>query len=167
MSELDLETVPVAVAPAEKYREFLATKSLRMTRERAIIVDEVFATHEHFDAEQLVQRLARRSDGRRVSRSTIYRSLKHLEEAGLIRKIARQDDRDLYEHDYGYPQHDHLICNRCGTLIEFHNAQVSELLEQIAREQGFRIEGHRTEVYGICDSCARPPVSRPKKLNLL
>ncbi len=167
MAELDLETVTVAVSPAEKYREFLATKGLRMTRERAIIVDEVFASHDHFDAEQLIQRLARRNDKNRVSRSTIYRSLKHLEEAGLIRKIARQDDRDLYEHDYGYPQHDHLICNRCGTLIEFHNNHIIELLEEVARDHGFRIEGHRTEVYGLCDNCCRPPSTRPKKLNLL
>jgi Fur family ferric uptake transcriptional regulator len=132
VAELDLEPVDMAVSPAEKYREFLATKGLRMTRERSIIVDEVFSSHEHFDAEQLIQRLARRSDGRRVSRSTIYRSLKHLEDAGLIRKVARQEDRDLYEHDYGYPHHDHLICNRCGNLIEFHNDDVSEILEQIA-----------------------------------
>ncbi len=167
VSELDLETIRVAVAPAEKYREFLATKSLRMTPERAIIVDEVFASHEHFDAEQLIQRLTRRNDRKRVSRSTIYRSLKHLEEAGLIRKIARQDDRDLYEHDYGYPQHDHLICNRCGSLIEFHNEEISKILEHVSREHGFRIDGHRTEVYGLCDACCRPPVTRPKKLNLL
>jgi Fur family ferric uptake transcriptional regulator len=167
VSELDLEQVVVSVAPVEKYREYLATKSLRMTREREIIVDEVFSSHDHFDAEQLIQRLALRNDKKRVSRSTIYRSLKHLEEAGLIRKIARQDDRDLFEHDYGYPQHDHLICNRCGTLIEFHNEQIASLLEEIGREHGFRIEGHRTEVFGLCNNCCRPPVTRPKKLNLL
>ena len=167
VSELDLEAVDVAVSPVEKYREFLATKGWRMTRERAIIVDEVFSSHEHFDADQLIQRLARRNDGKRVSRSTIYRSLQHLEEAGLIRKVARQDDRDLYEHDYGYPQHDHLICNRCGNLIEFHNEEISTILEQVARQYGFRMEGHRLEVLGLCDECCRPPVSRPKKLNLL
>lgn len=167
MAELELAGVDVSVSPSEKYREYLATKSLRMTRERSIIVDEVFSSHEHFDAEQLVQRLAQRSDGRRVSRSTIYRSLKQLEEAGLIRKIARQEERDLYEHDYGYPQHDHLICNRCGNLIEFHNDEISEILEQIAREYGFRMEGHRLEVAGLCDTCCRPPTTRPKKLNLL
>ncbi|WP_437205095.1 Fur family transcriptional regulator [Planctomicrobium sp. SH664] len=167
MSELDLTAVDVAVSPSEKFREYLATQGLRMTRERSIIVDEVFASHEHFDAEQLVQRLARRNDRRRVSRSTIYRSLKQLEDAGLIRKIARQEDRDLYEHDYGYPQHDHLICNRCGNLTEFHNTQISEILAKIAREYGFRMEGHRLEVSGLCDNCCRPPSTRPKKLNLL
>lgn len=163
----DLGTVDVAVPPDEKFREYLATKGLRMTRERAILVDEVFSSHEHFDAEQLIQRLGARTDGRRVSRSTIYRTLIQLEEAGLIRKVARQNEKDVFEHDYGYPQHDHFICNRCGTLIEFQNAAISELLEDVAREYGFRMEGHRMEVQGLCRNCCRPPETRPKKLNLL
>jgi Fur family ferric uptake transcriptional regulator len=152
----DLGVIDVAVSPEEKYREYLATKGLRMTRERAIFVQEVFASHEHFDADQLVQRLNRK-DSRRISRSTVYRHLSSLEEAGLIRKVARQDGREVYEHDYGYPQHDHFICNKCGTLIEFHNEAISGLVEQIARDYGFRMEGHRS----------RPPDTRPKKLNLL
>lgn len=162
----DLGVVDVAVSPVEKYREYLATKGQRMTRERAIIVEEVFASHEHFDAEQLIQRLARR-DNRHVSRSTIYRSLTLLEEAGLIRKVARQDDRDLYEHNYGYPEHDHFICKRCGNLIEFHNEAISEILEEVSRQYGFRMQGHRMEVHGLCSACCRPPQTRPKKLNLL
>jgi len=167
VSDLDLDSVNISVSPAEKYREFLATKGLRMTPERSIIVEEIFSSHEHFDAEQLIQRLVRRNDGTRVSRSTIYRSIALLEEAGLIRKIARQDDRDIFEHDYGYPQHDHLICNRCGELTEFHNDHISELLGQIARDLGFRMEGHRLEVTGLCRNCCRAPSSRPSKLNLL
>lgn len=165
MAELGL--VDVAVSPVEKYREFLATKGQRMTRERAIIVEEVFDSHEHFDADQLIQRLSQRQDSRRVSRSTIYRALGSLEQAGLIRKVARQDEKDVYEHDYGYPQHDHFICNRCGTLIEFENAVINEILVEISREYGFRMEGHRLEVQGLCRECAGPPITRPKKLNLL
>lgn len=138
-----------------------------MTRERAIFVEEVFSSHEHFDAEQLIQRLAARKDSRRVSRSTIYRSLLQLEEAGLIRKVARQDGKDVYEHDYGYPQHDHFICNKCGELTEFHNESISNLVAQIAKDYGFRVDGHRMEVHGLCRNCSRPPETRPKKLNLL
>lgn len=163
----ELLSIQVAVSPEEKYREYLSTKGQRLTRERSIIVEEVFAAHEHFDAEHLINQLAQRNDGRRVSRATIYRALGQLEEAGLIRKVARQDDRDLYEHDYGYPQHDHLICNKCGTLTEFHNESISELLEQVAQDHGFRMEGHRLEVYGLCDACCRPPKTRPKKLNMI
>ncbi len=162
-----LNNIPVSVSPVEKYREYLATKGLRLTRERSIIIEEVFATHEHFDAEQLIGRLAQRTDGTRVSRSTIYRSLLQLEEAGLIRKVARQDDRDVFEHDYGYPQHDHLICSKCGTLIEFQADAISHLLSEVASRHGFRMDGHRLEVTGLCDACCRPPASRPKKLNLL
>lgn len=156
-----------SISPVEKYREFLATKGLRLTRERSIIVEEVFASHEHFDAEQLVQRLSQRTAKRRVSRSTIYRSLHQLEEAGMLRKVARQDGREIYEHEYGYPQHDHLICKKCGTLYEFHNEAISKLLDEITREHGFRMEGHRLEVSGLCAPCSRPPESRHKKLNLL
>jgi Fur family ferric uptake transcriptional regulator len=162
-----LTPIGVSVAPIEKYREFLATKGRRMTRERSIIVEEVFNSHEHFDADTLVERLARSRGGRRVSRSTIYRSLNLLEEAGLIRKVVRQDDREIFEHDYGYPQHDHLVCRKCGTLIEFHNDAVNAVLGEIARQRGFRIDGHRLEVQGLCAACCRPPQSRPKKLNLL
>ncbi|MEZ6065003.1 MAG: transcriptional repressor [Planctomycetaceae bacterium] len=164
---LSLGNVEVSVSPEEKFREFLATQNQRMTRERSIIVDEVFASHEHFDAEQLIQRLAQRKDGRRVSRSSIYRALSKLEEAGLIRKVARQDEKDIYEHDYGYPAHDHFICGRCGDLIEFQAERIAEVLEKVARAHGFRMEGHRMEVYGVCSECAKPPASRPRKLNLL
>jgi len=168
--DVDLEPASGPTAPVErfveKYREFLASKGLRMTRERAIVVEEIFSSHEHFDAEQLIERLAHSRD-KRVSRSTTYRALKNLEEAGLIRKVARQDNREIYEHDYGYPQHDHLICRRCGTLIEFHNEAINDVLEEVAQRHGFRMEGHRLEVSGLCDRCSRPPETRPKKLNLL
>ncbi len=163
----DVGTLSTKVSPVEKCREFLLTKGLRMTRERSILTEEIFADHEHFDAEQLIQRLAQRTDGKRVSRSTIYRILPLLEEAGMLRKVARQDGRDVYEHDYGYPRHDHMICRKCNRLVEFTNTRVRELVEQIASEHGFRTEAHRLEVYGLCRGCSRPPESRHKKLNLL
>jgi len=163
----ELSAVDVAVSPVEKFREFLATKGQRLTHERKTIVDAVFADHEHFDAEQLVIRLTPRKDGTRVSRSSVYRTLALLEEAGLLRKVARSNDRDVYEHDYGYPQHDHLICQKCRSLIEFRNASISKILEQIAIQHGFRRTAHRLEVYGICVKCNRPPQRRHQKLDLL
>lgn len=163
----DFTALNVSATPMEKFQEYLVTRGMRMTRERAILVEEVFASHEHFDAEQLVDRLSRRSDSRRVSRSTVFRTLRQLVEAGLLRSVARQDGREVYEHDYGYPQHDHLICRKCGSLTEFHNSEIRDILEEVAREHGFRMEAHRLEVSGLCDDCCRPPTTRPEKLNLL
>ena len=152
----ELQAVDVAISPVEKFREFLATKGQRLTTERRIIVDEIFSQHEHFDVDQIVNRLSQRDDGRRVSRSTVYRAVASLEEAGLLRKIARADGRDLYEHDYGYPQHDHLICRRTGKLIEFHSPELDEILRRVAAEHGFRMEGHRLEVYGLSAEACQP-----------
>jgi Fur family ferric uptake transcriptional regulator len=160
-------SLDVAVSPVQKFQEYLAIKGMRLTAARSIIVKEVFASHEHFDVDTLVDRLSKRADGRRVSRSSIYRAISWLEEAGLVRKVARTNDRDVYEHDYGYPQHDHLICSKCGTLIEFRNQAISELLEDVAAEHGFRMKGHRLEVYGMCAACSRPPQRRHRKLDMV
>lgn len=163
----DLATVPVAVSPADKFREYLLTRGKRLTRERETIVDEVFASHEHFDTDQLVNRLSGRSGGKRVSRATVYRTLDDMVLAGLLRKVARSHDREVYEHDYGYPQHDHMICSKCGTLIEFENAPLSRLLEGVTTEHDFRMTGHRLEVYGLCAECSRPPRVRHRKLDMI
>lgn len=164
----DLTRPEVTVSPVEKFREFLATRSKRLTQERETIVREIFADHEHFDSDQIVSRLTQpRRDGGRVSRATVYRTLRELEKAGLIRKVARSNDREVYEHDYGYPQHDHFICEKCNQLVEFRNEEISSVLARVSAEHGFRMSGHRLEVHGICASCAKPPVRRHKKLDMI
>ena len=154
-------------SPIDKFREFLLTKKERLTRERSIIVEEVFARHEHFDADALVARVATNKGGRRVSRATVYRALKLLEEAGLLRKVARPTGSEVYEHDYGYPQHDHLICSKCGQLIEFTNEAISVVVDQVCGQHGFNKRGHRLEVYGVCSKCNAPPQRRHRKLDLV
>ncbi|MFM7867298.1 MAG: Fur family transcriptional regulator, partial [Planctomycetaceae bacterium] len=87
--------------------------------------------------------------------------------AADIRNRARSNDREVYEHDYGYPQHDHFICEKCSQLVEFRNEEISSVLERVSAEHGFRMKGHRLEVHGICDACARPPVRRHRKLDMI
>ena len=164
MSEpFELASVNVSVTPEEKFQEFLATKGMRLTHERSLIVEEVFADHSHFDAEELVERLKKRN----VSRATVYRTLNCLEEAGLLRKVARTNDRDVYEHDYGYPQHDHLICRKCGSLQEFQNEEIKAILERQADLMGFFMDGHRLEVFGLCSDCRRTPKRAHRKLDMI
>lgn len=159
ISVSELPAVEVAVSPVDKFREFLATKGQRLTHERQRIVEEVFSDHEHFDADQLTQRLTA------VSRATVYRTLNLMVDGGLLRKVARPNDREVFEHDYGYPEHDHLICGQCGNLIEFPSEEVSRIVEQVGSQQGFRVEGHRLEVYGTCSDCLRPRQRRHRKLD--
>ena len=162
-----LATMTVTVAPVDKFREFLLTKKMRLTPEREAVVTAIYASHDHFDADQWIDSLAGRKGDMLASRSTVYRTLNLLQEAGLIRKVARANDREVYEHDYGYPQHDHLICKKCGEMIEFSNEMISEVLEKVATELGFRMSGHRLEVEGVCADCSRPPQRTHRKLDMI
>ena len=163
----NLDAVSVAVSPRAKFREYLSTQNKRLTRERDLVLEQVFSSHEHFDREELVATLTARTDGRRVSRATVYRTLQELERAGLLRKVARTKGRDVFEHDYGYPQHDHLICSECGALIEFPADEITKVVAEVSAAHGFRQSGHRLEVYGKCDDCCRPPQGRHPKLDMI
>jgi len=162
----DLPAVEVAASPREKLEEFLATRGLRLTQERAAILEEVYSSHLHFDGDELAARLVNRPGAVRVSRATVYRALRLMVEAGLLRRVARPNGREVYEHDYGYPQHDHFICRVCGELIEFQNGAISQILDEVAAKNSFRVSGHRLEVYGLCSKCSRPQ-RRHSKLDLL
>src|SRR5918997_2929381 len=130
-----LSPVTTPELPQEKFREFLEIRGEKLTEPRRILVRHIFASHKHFDADELVADL--RAAGRQVSRSTVYRTLRLLVEAGLLREL-RLTNRTAYEHDYGYPSHDHLHCTECNAIIEFRNDAIRELSEQVGREHGFR-----------------------------
>lgn len=85
--------------PIDQFRRFLETKGMRLTPEREAIVRAVYSTPERFDADAWVEMLESRKGVPKVSRSTVYRTLTLLEEAGLIRKVDRPGDREEYEHD--------------------------------------------------------------------
>ncbi|MFK7821397.1 MAG: Fur family transcriptional regulator [Planctomycetaceae bacterium] len=164
----ELSHIEMSVSPVQKFREYLTTKGMRLTTEREAIVEAIFSHHEHFDREQMVERLtAQDTGGKRVSRATIFRTIASLEEAGLIRKVARANDRAVYEHAYGYPQHDHMICERCGSLTEFVSEEINAALEEVTLKHGFRMKAHRLEVYGICDECSKPKKRPYGKLNMV
>lgn len=162
-----LTALDVEVTPIEKFREFLRTKGLRLTPEREAVVRAVYATHEHFDADHWVNTLASQPGRKWASRSTIYRTIDLMKEARLIRQVARVNDRAVYEHDYSYPQHDHLICKKCQKLIEFPNEEIAAVVEKVAAELGFRLTGHRLEGEGICAECSRPPKRSHRKLEMI
>jgi len=155
-NDYELGTVEVAMSPRERFEEFLQSKGKRVTKQRLALVDQIFSRHEHFDADTLIDELARSHDGqpKQVSRPTVYRALNELVDAGLLRKFEL-DGRAVFEHDYGYPQHDHLYCKQCRKLIEFQSQELIELIESVARQQNFRVAGHRLIVNGICEDCQK------------
>ena len=149
-----LGSVDVKVKPTDRFAEFLQGRGKRLTRQRQLIVEMVFSHHDHFDAEELIDHLRPLIAERKVSRPTIYRTLGELVEAGMLRAMTLRG-RSVYEHDYGYPRHDHLHCQSCGRLIEFQSPQLEQLCEQVARQHNFQVSGHRMFVTGTCAQCRR------------
>ncbi|REJ65242.1 MAG: transcriptional repressor [Planctomycetota bacterium] len=137
----------------ERFEDYLQSRGKRMTQQRRVIVEQVFSHHEHFDADDLLKELGDGvGEAQNIGRATVYRTLDQLTEAGLLRKM-NLEGRSVYEHDYGYPAHDHLHCQRCNKLIEFSSEQFKELCDAVGREHGFRVTGLRLIVQGVCADC--------------
>lgn len=152
-ADFSLGEVQVASSPLERFEEYLQSRGMRNTKPRRALVDHIFSRHDHFDADELMASLGQ-SGTVKASRATVYRTLEELVGAGLLRKMILRG-RAVYEHDYGYPQHDHLHCQACDQLIEFHSEQLSALREAVGRKHHFRVTGHRFIITGICQECSQ------------
>ncbi|MED5577864.1 MAG: Fur family transcriptional regulator [Planctomycetota bacterium] len=146
-SDESLGSVHVSSTPQERFEEFLQIRGMRMTEQRKVLLQHVFERHQHFDVDELIEQLPKRGEAGHVSRPTVYRTLNEFVEAGLLRRFEL-DGRSVYEHDYGYPAHDHFYCDKSGKLIEFHNRELVELIEKIAQQYDFQIASHRLIIYG-------------------
>ena len=152
--DFSLGSVQVKLPPMEQFAQFLQRRGKRITRQRRLIVETVFSHHDHFDADELMGHLQELIAKREVSRPTVYRTLSELVEAGLLRKMTL-GGRSVFEHEYGYPRHDHLYCQVCNRLIEFRSDALERLRDKVARQHDFQVVGHRMFVTGICSDCRR------------
>ena len=123
------------------------------------MVRYIFQKHNHFDADQLIEEM--KQADLQVSRATVYRTLSKLVDAGLLRRLEL-GPRMYYEHDYGYPQHEHLYCVKCHKVIEFQLPGMDEALKEECGKHRFQLEGHSLIIRGICAECnqARMPKRR-------
>ena len=166
MTAYSLGTVKVSLSPQERFEEYLQSRGMRNTDQRRVLIEHVFSRHEHFDADTLIDQLPRKGDEGYVSRPTVYRTLNEFVDAGLLRRFEL-DGRAVYEHDYGYPEHDHLYCQQCQKLIEFHSDDLLELRNKVAQDHRFRVKAHRLIISGICDDCSRTVRRKRRKQDLI
>lgn len=150
--DFSLRAVSPPLPPVERFAQYLQSHGKRVTQQRRLIVEEVYSHHDHFDADELMEHLQDLIAQRKVSRPTVYRTLAELVDARLLRKMSL-GGRSVYEHDYGYPSHDHLHCEVCNKLIEFHSEEMERLRDAVAAKHSFQVRNHRMFVNGICRDC--------------
>lgn len=129
----------------------LRERGFRWTTQRALIVREALATHDHFTAEELLD-LCRKTDPK-VSRATVYRSLTVLEDAGFVEGLEAGDGGRRFEHVLGHEHHDHMVCMSCEKILEFRDDELERRQELAAKRAGFRIQRHSLRLYGTCKQC--------------
>lgn len=123
-----------------------AERGLRMTAQRRIIVEVLSKADDHPDVEEVYRR-ANEID-KHISLSTVYRTVKLFEAQGILERHDFGEGRGRYEQA-AREHHDHLININSGRVIEFRNEEIEKLQERVAHELGFRLTGHRLELYGV------------------
>jgi len=135
----------------QKFREFLTTKRLKLTKERNEILDEILDMKKHFDPEELFVRL--KTKGSKVSRASVYRTIPLLIESGLLEEVERIDRHAHYERVSEDRHHDHMICIKCGKVIEFYSPTLEMLQDEICQKEKFKGIRHTLEILGYCEKC--------------
>ena len=143
----------MTTAHIDEVEHHLHEKGLRRTGARRKILEAVFEGDGHFTAEDLLDRM--RGHGVRVSRASVYRTLALLVEGGWVETREFQRGQLMYECMLGHRHHDHLICTRCGKIVEFENDEIERLQTETARAHGFVLDSHSLRLFGRCSSCSR------------
>lgn len=129
------------------FRRYLHSQKLKFTPERAVILDGVLRREGLFEAEQIAADL--RSAGHSVSRATVYRTLAHLQDAGILKQIFFDNKQSYYEVIVGGRQNDYLICVETGRVVEFNSDKLRQLREDIAKQHGFEVLSHQFHIFGV------------------
>ncbi|MBT3236679.1 MAG: transcriptional repressor [Bdellovibrionales bacterium] len=135
----------------DKFINYLKEHGYSCSKSRLKLFDLVHSIHHHFDSEELVK--IANENKLQISRATIFRNLVLLEEAGFIKKVQFTDRHTHYEHIYGHKVHDHMICVKCGVVVEFFKRSIQVALEEVASEHSFVAHSHKLEIMGHCKKC--------------
>lgn len=137
----------------DQFKDFLGSGRLKNTKERETILKELEVLRDHFNAEKLYSVLNRK--GAKVSRPTIYRTLKLLQKYHLIEKLDIKKNCFYYEAISQKKDHGHMICDYCGKIIDFSWGSIENLKSEVCKEKDFKPDNISIHVFGICETCQK------------
>ena len=150
MERAQQKHTPVDIKNA--FRRYLKAHGIKDTVARRIILNAVLDLHEHFEAEQVLYLLRER--GEKVGKATVYRTLPLLVDCGILKQVRFDVKQAHYEHAYGEDAHDHMVCRRCGRIIDFAANEIQALSETIGKRHRFHVITHRFQISGLCWDCS-------------
>ena len=132
----------------ETFIVYLEKHGHRKTSERFSILDEIYSSKGHFDVESLYQKMKKKKF--RVSRATVYNTIELLLDCNLVVKHHFRKNISIFEKTYAYKQHDHLICEDCGKVMEFCDPRIQQISVNMGELFGFSISSHSLNLYAGC-----------------
>lgn len=132
-------------------KEYVRSQGLKWTRQRELIASLFLKRRTHLSAEKLYDGVRKKNP--KIGYSTVYRTLKLIVDSGLASERRFGAGETLFEPVAEDEDHDHLICMKCGRIIEFENAKIEGLQKEVARSKDFEIREHRLVLYGYCSKC--------------
>jgi len=136
------------------FRRYLHGQKLKFTPERAMMLDAVLRKSGLFEPEEILNGL--KGLGHRVSRATVYRTLSHLQDAGIVKQVFFDNRQSYYEVIVGRETHDYLICVATGRVIEFNSQRLRQLRDEICREHGYQPLSHQFHIFGVSPAAQNP-----------
>lgn len=137
----------------EKLSVHKSRLGLKSSNKRSFIIEYFLKADRHFTVEELYDEIKQKKPG--ISYSTVYRTLKLLAECGLASECTFGYSVSRYEPIHQSQHHDHLICRKCGKIIEFENDKIEKLQKDVARKYRFHVSTHKLELYGLCSKCCK------------
>ena len=141
----------------EVLASYISRNRLKRSAQREVILDAFLRAGRHVSVEDLLKRVRRAHP--EIGRTTIYRTLKLFQDAGLASELLLGDEA-RFEPIWKRDHHDHFVCRGCGAIFEFHSPEIETLQDEIAAGLGFLVEGHRHHIFGRCRRCAAKPGPR-------
>ena len=132
---------------------FLKAKKLKLTRQREVILNAFSKTGRHLSADDLYDIVRKKDPG--IGHATVFRTLKLLCEANIAKEVDLGDKRLRYEPKLGDDHHDHLVCLKCGSLIEAVDQEIERLQKKLCKKFDFQPIRYRMEIFGLCKKCRK------------
>ena len=144
-------TLDEAAPLVERFRRYLRDRRLPVTKQRVAVAEVLLSSDDHPSVESLRHRLE--AKGVHVGTATLYRTVDALVKSGLVLEHDFGEGYRRYEPAKAAVEHAHLVCRRCGGVVEFTNDRLERMLRMTADEHHFHYERHKVEIHGICSTC--------------
>ena len=133
------------------FSQYLKNKKMLHSTQREQILDIFLKTEKHVTVDEIYT-LAKKKNSK-IGLATVYRAMKILCDAGLAREVYFGDNLRHFEHEYGHQHHDHLVCTKCGRVIEVLSLEIEKMQEKLAKKHNFTPSNHKMKIFGTCNKC--------------